>query len=89
MTFKKPFHVLSDGRVKATIWYETHDGRTRFNVAFTRLFNDNERWWDAACFQRDDMPALGRLADDVNFWIGEYSQKLCQVDGEADGEGTS
>ena len=89
MTFKKPFHVLSDGRVKATIWHEILDGRTRFNVAFTRLFNDNERWWDAACFQRDDMPALGRLAEDVHFWIAEYSQKHCDTDGGADGEGTS
>jgi hypothetical protein len=89
MTLKKPFHVLSDGRVKATIWHEILDGRTRFNVAFTRLFNDNERWWDAACFQRDDMPALGRLANDVQLWIAEHLRKLGLPDGAAEGEGTS
>ena len=89
MTLKKPFHVLSDGRVKATIWHEILDGRTRFNVAFTRLFNDNERWWDGACFQRDDMPALGRLADDVQYWIAEFSEKLGHGDGGIEGEGAS
>jgi hypothetical protein len=89
VTLRKPFHVLSDGRVKATIWHETHDGRTRFNVAFTRLFNDHERWWDAACFQRDDMPALGRLAEDVQLWIAEHLRKLGHVEVAADGEGTS
>lgn len=83
MTLRKPFHVISDGRVKATIWHETSNGTTRFNVAFTRLFNDQERWWDAACFQHDDMAALGRLADDVDAWIWQQSHKLRQ--GEGDG----
>lgn len=89
MTLKKPFHVLSDGRVKATIWHETQDGRTRFNVAFTKLFNDHERWWDAACFQRDDMPALGRLAGDVQLWIAEFSKNHGRGEGGIEGEGAS
>jgi hypothetical protein len=83
MTLRKPYHVISDGLVKATIWHETSNGATRFNFAFTRLFNDQERWWGAACFQHDDMAALGRLADDVDAWNWQQSHKLRQ--GEGDG----
>ena len=89
MILKKPFHTIRDGRVKATIWHETLDGKTRFNIAFTRLFNDNDRWWDSACFHRDDMPALGRLADDVNLWIAEQSQKAGLNESGSEGEGAS
>ena len=85
MTLRKPYHVISDGRVKATIWHEDRDGGTQFNVAFTRLFNDSERWWDGACFQPDDMPALGRLADDVHLWIVEQTAKYGQFDGGSEG----
>ena len=85
MRLKKPYHEIKDGRVKATIWHEDRDGGTQFNVAFTRLFLDNERWWDSACFHPDDMPALGRLADDVHLWIAEQSAKYGQVDGGSEG----
>ena len=85
MRLKKPYHEIKDGRVKATIWHEERDGGTQFNVAFTRLFLDNERWWDSACFHLDDMPALGRLADDVHLWIAEQSAKYGQADGGSEG----
>lgn len=89
MTGKRPFHEISRGTVKATIWYEMLCGIRRFNVAFTRIANDAERWWDATCFQRDDMPVLGQLADDVHEWIWEQSHPLGQTDGDDGVEGTS
>jgi hypothetical protein len=89
MTLKKPFHVISDGRVKATIWHEIQNGKTKFNVAFTRLFTDSDRWWDGACFQPDDMPAISRLADDVDLWISLQARRLSPVNGGDEGEGTS
>lgn len=88
MTLKKLFHVISAGRVKATIWHETKDGTTLFNVAFTKLFTDQERWWDGSYFQVTDLPAIGRLADDVRLWIAKQSRRLGSVDG-FDGDGSS
>ena len=38
---------------------------------FTRLFKDSDRWWDGACFQRQDMAALCRLASDAEQWISQ------------------
>jgi hypothetical protein len=81
MTIDKAFHVIRNGRVKATIWHEVRDGVTRFRVAFTKLINDDHRWWDSGCFHRDDMPALSRLAEDVHLWI---TQQLRH--GPAEGE---
>jgi len=83
------FHELSQGKVKATIWHETIGGETHFNVAFTRLFNNGERWWDAACFHKEDMPALGRLAEDVHLWLSLQAKAMPQAGAEDGTEGTS
>ena len=89
MTRQRPFHEISRGRVKATVWHDSLNGVTRFHISFTRLFNDGERWWDGACFQRDDLPALGRLADDVHAWIWQQAYKLNRADGDGGVEGGS
>ncbi len=85
MTRQKPFHELTDGKVKVTIWHETVNGVVRFNINFTRLFNEADRWWDSTCFQEDDMPAVGRLARDVSLWILENA---CRLEAEAEAEGS-
>jgi len=71
MRSPKALHVQSAGRVRVKIWHDVHHGATRFNVAFTKLPADDERWWDSTCFERDDMPALARLAEHANLWIDE------------------
>jgi len=86
MTRQKPFHELTDGKVKVTIWHETVNGVVRFNINFTRLFNEADRWWDSTCFQEDDMPAVGRLARDVSLWILENAGRLEAAAG-AEGSG--
>lgn len=88
MTRRRPYHEISRGRVKATIWYEVLNGVPRFNVVFTRLFDDAERWWDAARFQGDDMLVLGQLAEEVHEWIWQQSYKVSWDDGGGS-EGTS
>lgn len=89
MRTTRAFHQIKHGRVKATIWHEVRDGVTRFHVAFTRLFNNHERWWDSTCFHRDDMPAVRRLAEDAHAWISLQSQDQSQADGEGGIDGTS
>lgn len=82
MANNKAFHVIDQGRVKATIWHEKRRGVTRFNVAFTRVPKSEERWWDTTNFQQDDMLALARLAEDVHAWICQHTAYPGTPDGE-------
>lgn len=76
MTSNKPLLEITHGRVTAVIWPETHDGRTRFNVTFTRRYQRDDCVWDAACFQHDDLASLTKLAGDAREWISEQRQEL-------------
>jgi len=90
MKTTKAFHIIDAGRVKATIWHENDsEKKTQFNIAFTKLCRDDERWWDSTCFRIDDMPALATLAKDVHTWITLQSQSQSQIDGDESAEGTS
>jgi len=82
----RAFHEITKGRVKATIWYQTVGGKTKVNIAFTRVFNEADRWWDGACFEQTDMPLLGTLAFDVHEWLYQHAFREDQGSG---GEGTS
>jgi hypothetical protein len=85
----RPYLELKDGMVKATIWHETGDGEKRFNIAFTRLFKDSDRWWDGAYFQREDMSALCRLANDADLWIRQQRERENFTDDDGGMEGAS
>ncbi len=91
MANHKAFHVIDQGRVKATIWHEKFRGVTRFNVAFTRVPKGADRWWDTTNFRQDDMLALARLAEDVHAWICQHTEYSTTLDPEEreDGDGTS
>jgi hypothetical protein len=83
---KRSFLEMKDGMVKATIWHEIRDGQKHFNIAFSRLFKDSDRWWDGAYFTRQDMPALCRLANDADLWISQQRQRENLADdGESEG----
>lgn len=86
---KRPYLELKDGMVKATIWHEVRDGEKHFNIAFTRLFKESDRWWDGAYFQKQDMPALCRLANDAELWISQQRQGQGLVDDDGGLEGAS
>ncbi|HEY7326611.1 MAG TPA: hypothetical protein VH592_03155 [Gemmataceae bacterium] len=86
---KRPFMELKDGMVKATIWHEIRDGEKHFNIAFTRLFKDSDRWWDGAYFQKQDIPALCRLANDADLWISQQRQGDNLADEDSEIEGAS
>lgn len=86
---KRPFLELNDGMVKATIWHEIIDGEKHYNIAFTRLFRENDRWWDGACFQRQDMAALCRLATDADLWISQQRALEDHAENHAENDGAS
>ena len=86
---KRPYMELKDGMVKATIWHEIRDGEKRFNIAFTRLFKDSDRWWDGAYFRPQDMAALCRLATDADLWISQQAEREGPADDDSGTEGAS
>ena len=44
MANPKPISEVRIGRVKAAIWPNGTDGRTRHNVTFSRLYRDGDEW---------------------------------------------
>ena len=44
MANQKPVAEVRIGRVKAAIWPNETEGRTRHTVTFSRLYKDGEQW---------------------------------------------
>ena len=64
------------GRVKATVWpHETKEGRTRYNVTFSRLYKDGEEWKRTQSFGRNDLLVLAKVADQAHSRIFELPQE--------------
>ena len=64
MANPKPVAEVRIGRVKATVWpNETKEGRTKYNVTFSRLYRDSEEWKRTQSFSRNDLLLLAIVAD--------------------------
>ena len=64
MANPKPVAEVRIGRVKATVWpNETKEGRTKYNVTFSRLYRDSEEWKRTQSFSRNDLLLLAKVAD--------------------------
>ncbi|MEZ6099376.1 MAG: hypothetical protein R3E01_10420 [Pirellulaceae bacterium] len=78
---KKPAHEIRIGMVKATLWLNQNgESGDRYNTSFCRLYrvpeekresNNDTGWRESSSFGRDDLLALGKLADQVHSWIHE------------------
>jgi len=69
MAKTRPVHEVRLGRIKAAIWANEVEGRTRHNVTFARLYKDGDEWKTSDGFGRDDLPLLAKVADQVHTWI--------------------
>jgi hypothetical protein len=65
----KPAHEIRLGRIKATLWANSSENGTRYNVTFTRLYKDGDTWKDSQSFGRDDLPLIAKVADQAHSWI--------------------
>ena len=74
MANSKPVSEVRIGRVKAAIWPNGTDGRTRHNVTFSRLYKDGEEWKSTQSFSRNDLLLLAKVADQVHSRIFELQQ---------------
>ena len=64
MANPKPVAEVRIGRVKATVWpNETKEGRTKYNVTFSRLYRDGEKWKRTQSFGRNDLLLLAKVAN--------------------------
>ena len=55
MANPKPISEVRIGRVKAAIWPNETEGRTRHNVTFSRLYKDYDQWKSTQSFSRNDL----------------------------------
>ncbi len=74
MANPKPISEVRIGRVKAAIWPNETEGRTRHNVTFSRLYKDGDQWKSTQSFSRNDLLLLAKVADLAHSRIFELQQ---------------
>ena len=62
----KPVAEVRIGRVKAAIWQNETEGRTRHTVTFSRLYKDGEQWKRTQSLGRNDLLVLAKVADQAH-----------------------
>ena len=75
MANPKPIAEVRIGRVKAVIWSNETEGRTRHKVTFSRLYRDGEEWKRTQGFGRNDLLVLAKVADQAHSRIFELQQE--------------
>ena len=74
-TNQKPAHEVRLGSIKAAVWKNPTENGVRFNVTFTRLYRQNEKWASTDSFGRDDLLLLAKVADQTHSWIHQQEQQ--------------
>lgn len=76
---KQPAHEIRFGLIKATVWHNQTKVGDRFNVTFTRLYRNGDRWSESNHYGLADLPLIAKAADHAHTWIylqsGERSEK--------------
>ena len=75
MANSKPVAEVRIGRVKAAVWPNETEGRTRHNVTFSRLYRDGAEWKSTQSFARNDLLVLAKAADQAHSRIFELQQE--------------
>ena len=75
MANPKPVAEIRIGRVKAAIWKNGTEGRTRHKVTFSRLYKDGEQWKTTQSFGSNDLLVLAKVADQAHSRILKLQQE--------------
>ena len=75
MAKPQPVAEIRTGRVKAAIWPNETEGRTRHNITFSRLYKDGGQWKTTQSFGSNDLLALAKVADQAHSRIFELQQE--------------
>ena len=75
MANPKPISEVRIGRIKAAIWPNGTDGRTRYSVTFSRLYKGGDQWKRTQSFGRNDLLLLAKVADQAHSRIFKLQQE--------------
>ncbi|MCI0457458.1 MAG: hypothetical protein L0Z62_10855 [Gemmataceae bacterium] len=70
----RPAHEVRLGRIKATIWSNTSETGTWYNVTLSRTYREGDEWKSSASFGRDDLLVVAKVADLAHSWICQQLQ---------------
>ena len=84
MAKTRPVHEVRLGRIKAAIWANEVEGRTRHNVTFARLYKEGKDWKSSDSFGREDLPLLAKVADMAHTWIYQAATETPAANGGDD-----
>ena len=65
----KPAHEIKVGGVKATIWLNDGNGKTRHTVNTSRSFKAGDVWRQTSSFHKSDLPKLIEALTQAEHWI--------------------
>ena len=74
MTNSKPTSEIRIDSVKAAIWSNDTEDRTRYTITFSCLYRDGEQWKATQTFDRNDLLVLAKVADQTHARIFEIQQ---------------
>ena len=75
MVNPQPVAEIRIGRVKAAIWQNGTEGRTRHNVTFSRLCKDGGHWKRTQSFGNNDPFVLAKVADQAHSHLFKLQQE--------------
>jgi hypothetical protein len=70
-----PAHEIRLNGVRASIWKNDTEKGPRFNTTFERYYRDGEEWKSSNAFGRDDLLAIGFVAQEALRWIMQQRQE--------------
>ncbi len=71
---QKPIHEVRLGFIKAAVWKNETESGIRYNVTFTRIYKDGDKWNHTDSFGREDLLLVGKVADQAHSWIFAQAQ---------------
>ncbi|HEY9171389.1 MAG TPA: hypothetical protein VI136_03795 [Verrucomicrobiae bacterium] len=86
MNKNKPIHEVRLGSIKAAVWKNETETGVRYNVTFSRLYRDGDKWRTTESFGRDDLLLLAKVANQTHSWIFAQGRSPDQT-GETKPEG--
>jgi len=76
---KKPVETVRIGCVSASIWENKTEHGSRYNVTFSRSYNDGNEWKRTESFGRDDLLLLAKMANEAH-------TRVCQLQSNGNAE---
>ncbi|MDB5324509.1 MAG: hypothetical protein JWM57_78 [Phycisphaerales bacterium] len=75
-TTAPPIHTIRYRNIRASIWKNEGQSGPFYSVTFDRSYQDDQNnWKNVTSFNANDLPLLGKLANDSHSWIEWHQRK--------------